>query len=299
MYEDNPEENVMDLFYESIFENSYIGWPILGKKEIILESEKDKIQKYWSTWYNPDNVIVSVSGKFEKDKILEFLSLIKSVRKTEKIEKEPSLFDYRTGYKEKEVEQVHLMAGMETFSLFVKRKYALLVLDSIFGSNSTSRLYLSIREKKGLCYSIQSFIQFEKSTGIFGVLTSTQKKNISQIFESILKEFQNIKEIPVSEEELKIAKAQLKSSLVFNRETVSYRMQKNANSYFWHGQLPDYQKMIREIEKIKKEDIERLYDEVFVKEGKLAAYAVLPYKSGKLFPKELSFHKKEKLEIKS
>ncbi len=288
MYDDNPEENVIDMFYEKTYPNSFMGWPILGKESNIKNANKDSLYEYWNKFYQNDNIIISVSGKFEEKDIVQLIERIKNKGKSEKKETQIPIFKPGINYKEREVEQVHLALGLKTFSLYDEKRYVLSLFNHILGGTSSSRLYLSIREKLGLCYSINSLLGLDKDVGHMMVLTSTKDENLGKILDGVRKEFANFKSLRVSSEELNIAKAQLKSNILFSLENVSYCMQKNANNLFWHNELVPHSEIIKKIEKVSIDDIHRLYEELFEKGTEASLYAILPYNSKKGMPEKLT-----------
>jgi len=286
MYEDNPDDSILELFFEHVYPKSFMGWPVLGTREIIAQITREQIIKYWQNFYNLDNLIISVCGNFDREQIINLLSPLELKRKTKTIHNPKPEFFYGTAFKEKEVEQAHLAIGLETFPIYHDKKFALNLLNNILGSNTSSRLYINIREKLGLCYSISTSVNLDEKTGLLSVFTSSQVNQLPKIIDLVIKELQNLRKKPPTAEEIKIGKAQMKSGILFNQESVSYRMQKNANNIFWYGKPIYYQELINQIEKISKDDLQSVFEHLLEKKA-LSAFAIIPHGTKKIIPQKI------------
>lgn len=289
-YEDNPEELLADLFLENCYPDSFLGMPILGKIETIAAAKREKIVAYWKRFYKTSNIIFSISGSFEEKEVLEFLSSLPDNTENDNLLEDNSFphFSYRFQCREKQVEQVHLALGMETMTIFHEQRFVLSLLNNILGNSASSRLYVNIREKLGLCYSIGTSLLLDAKTGVFSIFTSTHPKNIQKMIDAILKEIKNIGNQPIQEEEIKIAKAQVKSHILFNLEDTSYRMQKNAQIFFWYKQIMDFYEIIDKINKITREEIFSVYYNFFEKQKQMAGFAIVPSYAKKNMPKQIT-----------
>lgn len=288
MYEDNPDDSILELFFEHSYSDSFMGWPVLGTRKIISDITRESIVEYWENLYQLDNMIISVSGKYDEEKILGYLNRLTLKKKALKKENAKPQFSYGTGYKEKEVEQAHMAIGVETFSLYDERKYALNLLNIILGADSSSRLYLNIREKLGLCYSISSSVHLDEKSGLLTVFTSSHPKQLVKIMDAIMEEIKGLKNNPITREEIEIGKAQMKSDLIFNYESNSYRMQKNANQLFWYNKIISYEEMIQKIENVEINALNDVYEEIFQNKN-ISAFVILPHGTGRQLPKKLVF----------
>lgn len=288
MYDDAPDEILADLFFEHSFPKSFLGYQILGTPKIISSIKRKDLVEYKNNLYQNKNIIISVAGNFDENFIVEQLSAITTENNFQKEKKEKPEFYYGFDYKEKEIEQAHIALGLETFSLFSKEKYALTLLNNILGATSSSRLYLRLREELGLCYSVFSSNHFDKKTGLLGFFTSTQPKNAEKLLDALKTEIKSLKKKEITDEEISIAKAQAKSSLLFGQESVSYCMQKNASQLFWYSNPIDMKDTIKNIEAVQKKDLYSVYEKIFEEQNKLSGYAIVPRGSGNPFPEALN-----------
>ncbi|HOJ49795.1 MAG TPA: pitrilysin family protein [Spirochaetota bacterium] len=136
MYEDSPDDNIVDLLFESSYPDSYLGWPILGKPERISSIKRDEIVNYWQSFYYNSNMIISAAGNFD---VNEFLSIVENIEGRENKKEEKgnpnTIFKANNSYKLKDVEQLHIGLGKETINIYSeeKEKYSLSLLNSILG----------------------------------------------------------------------------------------------------------------------------------------------------------------------
>lgn len=278
MYEDSPDDNIVDLLFESSYPDSYLGWPILGKPERISSIKRDEIVNYWQSFYYNSNMIISAAGNFD---VNEFLSIVENIEGRENKKEEKgnpnTIFKANNSYKLKDVEQLHIGLGKETINIYSeeKEKYSLSLLNSILGGSSSSRLYSRIREDMGLCYSISSSIHLDRNTGLFSVFTATDPKNNKNIVEIIIDEIENVKKDRIKDEELEIAKAQFKASIMFNQENMSSIMKRNASQYFWYNKIISSQDVLKKIEKINMKDIYDIYYKTF-SDKNYSIYKIIP-----------------------
>jgi len=282
MYEDSPDDNIVDLLFEISYPDSYLGWPILGKRERISSIKRSEVVDYWEKLYYPENIIISAAGNFDLKNFLKIVENIKpNGNKIKKISNKTPKFYPNKQFKTKEVEQKHIGIGKETINIYSQdeEKYSLLLLNNIIGANSSSRLYSKIREDMGLCYSISSSVYLDRETGLFSVFTATdpRTKNMENI---IIEEIENIRINKIKDEEIEISKAQMKSSIMFNQENISSIMKRNASQFFWYKKLISPQDILKKIEKIKIENIQEIYEKTFYDKN-YSIYHILPkYKKG-------------------
>lgn len=287
MYEDNPEDNVLDSFMEYAYPDSYLGWPILGYEERIKKIKQSDLIAYRDAYYQNENIILSICGNFDRDELLATLAGLPHRRVGNFPQNKVPKIRSGIGFKERDVEQAHIVLGVEAFSLYDNRRYILSVLNHVLGTHSSSRLYLKLREELGLCYSVSSSMNLDRETGYMSIFTSTQPDNMEKILGAIKEEIRALKTSPITPEELDMAKAQIKSQLIFNQENSSYTMQKNASQIYWHQEIIPYQEILRQIMSVTLVDLTRMHEEIFPEGHLVTGFAIVPEGAGKKLPAEL------------
>ncbi|GKX31750.1 peptidase M16 [Vallitalea longa] len=226
MYEDSPEEIVHDLIQEEAWSGSTLGYNILGTEELINNFTKEDIKDYMSKYYIPENIVISVVGKFDFDEMFEKISnkfsALKSRKRIPRIDK----LDYKKCFvtKDKDIEQVHLCLSFPSIPYNSDDIYILSILNTILGGGINSRLFQTIREEKGLAYSIYSYVESYNIAGMLNIYAATNPTQIEQVILSVMDEINLLLEKGIDEKELNQTKEQLKSNLIIGLENMNSRM---------------------------------------------------------------------------
>ena len=265
MYEDTPEDLVQDLLYEVIWKGHSMGRPITGTVDSITKLKKDEIIKYLHDFYTPDNIVISVAGKFNLDEIIkqteDFTKNIKTKRK--KKELPPLIITPDIFLEYKETELLHLSFATQGVSVFEEDRYTLAAIDSALGGGMSSRLFQEIREKRGLVYSISSYYNTNKLGGLFGVYAGTTNKDSNIVIDLILKELKEVKKKGLKPDELERAKMQLKASLLLELESTKVRAFRNALYDLYYNRFISPDEINESVHSITNERIINLTDKIF------------------------------------
>lgn len=222
MYEDNPLMYVESLFEELVFGDHPLGWQIAGTREIIKTLQRQKLVDYLHHYYQPANMILVVAGNINNTQVKKLTtSYFGSSGKTEfkKFSGYSSVQDApRIKISFKETEQVQLCLGYPGISYFEEDRYPLQLLSIILGGNMSSRLFVNIREKHGLCYFIRASSELYHDIGAFVVHAGLDKARIKDAIKLILEELKKAQVHGVTDKELEDAKEFLKGKTVLNLE---------------------------------------------------------------------------------
>ncbi|MBX7151353.1 insulinase family protein [bacterium] len=232
--EDTPEEFIQDYFYSRVFPEHPLGHGILGTKETVDHFTQEQIDAYYSKYYVPSNIVVSVAGNFNQDELLKIVhKRFKFRQNTANRSYWPKGFEKYQLRKfkgerdmiEKNISQAHICMGLPIkISYMHNKKFELLALNTILGGGMSSRLFQKVRERHGLAYSIYSFVDFMYDTGLFGIYWSTDKTKLDKAVELVKNELKRMTSQPIKKNELKMAKSQIKANLLFGLESTSTRM---------------------------------------------------------------------------
>ncbi|MCT4594667.1 MAG: insulinase family protein [Anaeromicrobium sp.] len=272
MYEDSPEENAHDLLFKTIYKDDSLGYPILGTRDIISNLTRDKLVEHMEKFYVPENMVISVAGNFDEKYLINMLEeKIISIGKKKNIQlkndKEKPNFNREIGMKYKDIEQLHLCIGLESFSMGSENVYPLLVMNTIFGGSMSSRLFQNIREDKGLAYSVFSYPTSYRNSGIFTIYAGINPKQLEKVCLSIREEIDLIKNKGLGKEELLKAKEQLKGSYILGLEGTSSRMMGIGKSELLLNRVYTQKEVLDKIDNIEMDHIKRVIDKIFSKEN--------------------------------
>ena len=260
---DMPDDKVFDKFYSLAYQNQSIGKPILGTKVSVGGFNKDDLKEFCNQNYNPSNLIIGISGKFDERKIINQIKknfeFLKSGNKSTKPK-----YKWNSGFhsEKKDLQQAHIVFGVEGLSNLDKQRLDLSALSIILGGGMSSKLFQEIREKKGLCYSIFSFQSQFLSSGIFGFYSACNPNDLENLLDTSLNEIKNLsKNITIND--LDRAKAQLSSGFIRAQDFTFSRLERNVKSLFTHSKMFSEDYILKKISELKISNLLDLYDRLF------------------------------------
>ncbi len=267
MYEDMPMRNIGDVFETLIFgEEHPLGRTIAGPKENIRRFSRKDFITYLKRNYTPENTVVCVAGSFSTPKVLaKIRKEFGRVKKAEQpalvpfteTQNEPCIF-----IKQKKTDQTQLMLGVHGYPYMHKDEYALAVLSTILGSGMSSRLFIEVREKRGLAYSVKAWTEKFPDTGYFVVQAGIEHGKVQKVVETILTEFRKIKRENVSASELNKAKSFIKGTMTLSLETSDGVAADAASSLITMGKVRKLDEILKNIDKVTANDVKRVANDI-------------------------------------
>ncbi len=264
MYEDNPMMFVEEILEETIFSGSQLGHQVIGTREIINSLDRVSLVNYRDTFYNGLNIVIALAGKFSDKHIKEIKSkfLIKrgkksKIKDTILIQKHP-----KVNIKYKDTEQVHLALGFPSFSQHDKRNYALQLMSVILGGNMSSRLFINIRERNGLCYFIRSWNNLYEDIGATIIQAGLDKSRIDFAIKAIRSELEKIS-FGVSDEELRRAKEFIAGKLALDLEDSMSIAQYYGNLELINKPLISPKEKLKKIMAVKASEVKSVAQKIF------------------------------------
>jgi predicted Zn-dependent peptidase len=276
MDEDNPDYLVHEIFTQNFFKDHPLGKPILGTKETVRRFSQEAILDYYGGKFAPGNMIISAAGNLDHKEFVELLR--------ERFEQLPPGTNgwHDTPPKpnsriilrnKKSLEQVQICIGVPSYSISHERRYVTYVMNTLLGGGMSSRLFQNVREKQGLVYSIFSELNPFRDAGMLSVYAGTSRESAGKVVKAIVNEFHQLKSAPISEEELKRAKDQLKGSLMLSLESSTARMSNLARQEMYYDHFIGMDEIINRIQAVTVEDLLKSANELFQPE--LIAVTVL------------------------
>lgn len=226
MYEDTPDDYIMDLTTEKVFKGTPLAPAIIGTRKSLKGINRDSILSYIDEYYKTDNIVVSVVGKFDQD-ILE-QQLNKALEKFKGHAPERLKYSAPTGMgfasKAKDIGQTHIALSCPSYSLGSDQFYTQAIVNDILGGSMSSKLFQNIREKRGLAYSVYSVPVSYSQLGMFYIYAGVTQGKEQDAVTGIAEELKKLGETGISEKELAICKQRMKSGYIFGQERMSSRM---------------------------------------------------------------------------
>jgi len=275
MYEDTPDELIHDLFIETLFHGHQLGRPTIGKRESIRSINRKDIMDYLASYYCPDNMIIAIAGDVDHDKVCGLLTPVFEKLKAcgKEIKTLPPKIIKNVKLQYKKTEQVHICIGTRGASQINEDRFALAIIDNVLGGTMSSRLFQEIREKRGLAYSVYSYISSFQNAGLLTIYVGTNKKNQKEAVRLILDEMAKIKKEGITPQELTDAKEHMKGSTVLGLETTSSRMSWLARSEFYYDRVLTIDEVFDKIDRVTLDDIVRVANE-YIRDEYLSLTAI-------------------------
>ncbi len=284
MYEDNPIMHVEDLLENIMYSPHQLGVDIIGTRETVRGMSREDMITFKERFYGGDNVVISLAGNFTDSHIVE---IEKSF--TFKSDHEDMVIDKivinqnspRVSVSYKETEQTQLAMGLPAYSYTDKRLPALSLLSLILGGNMSSRLFISIRERSGLAYSIRSGIDVHEDIGALVIRAGLDKSRIEDAIKLILVELKKIKE-GVTEDELAKAKECLFGRTAIDLEDSSSVSSWYATQYLMTGEMLTPAEKNAKLSAVTLEDIIAVANDV-IDLNKISLAIIGPFKDDEIF----------------
>jgi predicted Zn-dependent peptidase len=266
MEADSPDYLVHEIFSANFWKDHPLGKPILGTRETVKRFDRAMIESYYRAVYSPANLIVTAAGHLTHAQMVElvgqhFAGL--SPNPSGDAENAPATHARIALRSKKSLEQVHLCLGVPSYPLPHQGRFACYVLNTMLGGGMSSRLFQNIRERQGLAYAVFSELSPYRDTGCLSIYAGTSLESAPKVVASVLKEFRQLKQERVGEEELRRAKDHLKGSLMLSLESTSARMSNLARQEMYFGRFFSLDELIESIEAVGADDVQRIAQTFF------------------------------------
>ncbi len=286
MVQDDPEDLVQDLHTKLVMGRHPLSRPILGRESTIAQITRHDLLRYIDVHYRPEKIVIAVAGNFDQPNLEATITRAFGTYGRSRNHVLPSkrwppeLCDGVT-MKQKPLEQVHLCVGLPGVSAGHKDRYAVYALNSVLGGSVSSRLFQEIREKRGLSYSIYSFLSGYSDGGTITIYAGTQAREVERVLDLVCREIRKLANQGVDPTELRRTKDQMQGGLMLSLESSHSRMNKLAKDELIAGTHTTLEDILQEIDAVTDEQIFRVAQESFIpKEMALTALGPLSSRQG-------------------
>ena len=252
---DTPDDIVFDMFAKASYGTHTLGRPILGSVDSVSGFSRDNLKGFMARHYGAGQMLVTGSGAVDHDDFVRRVETRLSGLETAEhaIRSAPEWLGGRH-VETRDLEQTHLVIGLPSFGAEDDRRYALMLLSTLFGGGMSSRLFQEVREKRGLCYSIFSFASMYSDSGHFGIYAGTSAAQANEMLSVTASQLADLA-ADVSADELDRAKAQLRASLVMARESVAGCGDSLARQIMMFGEPQDDAEILDRISSVSAQEV--------------------------------------------
>lgn len=290
MYHDNPMMHVEELLEQIMFDGSTLGWDIAGSPQTMRTMTRDQVIEFRDAYYAPSRIVIGVAGKVNK----QTLALIKKTFGAVKAKSEPASFVPHTHraphavvpcvVQDKPVEQLQVALGFPSFGARDKRNAAVALLSTILGGTMSSRLFISVRERKGLCYFVRAENSSYDDVGVFQIRSGLDKSRLKLAVKTILQELDKVKKSGVTARELKEAKDNFRGRILLKLEESSNRADWYARQELILDKAKTPEERMAEIDAVTASEVKKVAKEILDLK-RMSVAAIGPFKDGKTFLK--------------
>lgn len=267
MTEDSPEDVLSDLHCKAIWGDDSISYPILGTLETVKSFKRSDIVDYINKYYIPENSVISICGNFDINKLEKLINKYfgnwsSGENKNITCYSKPKIENNHL-FKNKNIEQLHISLGFEGLELGNDDIYPLVLLSNVLGGGASSVLFQKIREEKGLCYSIYSYMSSFNKTGSVSIYTGLNPTYTEDTISLIKQVVNDFSKKGINKEKLIKSKEQLKGSYILGLESTSTRMFNNGKSVLFLNRINDPEIIMKKIDKITEDKLQEVMTRTF------------------------------------
>ncbi|MDO9556962.1 MAG: pitrilysin family protein [Coriobacteriia bacterium] len=264
-HEDTPDDMVHELFAATLLPDHPLGLPVLGKRETVGAFDHIASADFKQRHYQTGNVVVAAAGNISHAALVDLVKrmlILPEGPRLERVEETP-VVQPRIQVVRKETEQAHICWGVAALKARDQERFALSILDATLGGGMASRLFIEIREKKGLAYAVYSYHTLYQDTGQFVVYAGTRPSNAEQVVGLIKTEIEKVAGSGITAEELHRAKESLKGQLVLSLESTRSRMTRLGKNEVTHGECLSIDELVERVDAVTSEDVSSLAGRLF------------------------------------
>ena len=276
-YEDQPDDQVHELFASTLMPSHPLGLPVIGRKETVSGFDHDAAAAFHRRHYTTGNIVVAASGALEHQAIVDMVRerlTVPEGPRNERVHATP-VTEPRLSVLTKDTEQAHILWGVTGLPARHEDRFVLTVLDGVLGGGMASRLFQEIREKRGLAYAVYSFHSHYQDTGEFAVYAGTRPDNAVQVIELIKTEVDKLTTDGATADELDRVRESIKGQMILGLESTRSRMTRLGKTEVTGGELLSLDEIIERLDAVTLDDVHRLAGQVF--NGNHALAIIAPF----------------------
>jgi predicted Zn-dependent peptidase len=261
--EDNPEDLVHETLGTTFWKDDPLGQPIMGTIANVNSFDRDAMLAFRQAAYTPAEIVLCAAGAVSHDHFVELTGPV-----MEQLQPGPSMFsptaprtDFSSHVITRDLEQVHICAAAAAPSAVDARRHPAYVLHTVLGGGVSSRLFQEVREKNGLAYSVYSFLSSFSDSGAFGVYAAADPERVEELIDILRKETAGLAG-SVTEEEVRLAKKQIKGNVLLAMESSEARMNRLAKGEYYFGRYIPLEEILKSIEAVTLDEVRSLAEEI-------------------------------------
>lgn len=263
MYEDTPEDLVAERLSAAVYKGTPLARPILGSHSTLKSMTGDWLREWQRLHYHGGNIVAALAGSFTPRQEQALCDLLSSLDAGPAAQFLPAAYRPAVTTKKKATEQDHWILAFPAPSYLDPRRQQVLLLNSLLGGGCSSRLFQQLREERGLCYTVYSYVSDHADTGLLGIYAATSREQERAALDLARQVVTDLAEHGPSQEEVDRVREQAKANLLMGSESVQSRMSHLGSSALLYGRVRDTEEIIRLYDAVTREQLRDLAGELF------------------------------------
>jgi predicted Zn-dependent peptidase len=287
MYQDTPRDHIGTVYEDLMYGDNPLGWEVLGTKETIKDATRETFLDYVDEWYTPERMVVGVSGMVGDGLIPMLEELLGDLEPDGDRRPAPAELDRSPGPRvavenKKDAEQAHLVIGVPSHPIEHPDRYALQMLSAVLGSGMSSRLFLEVRERRGLAYYVHGMNHSYTDAGSLLAQAGVDINRIDEAIEVIVEQFNRMADEEVPADELEKSRSMVKGRFVLRTESPQGLIMYGLNREVLEGQVLEPDELLEKIDAVTAEDVQRVAQDL-IAHDKLNLAVIGPFEDDERF----------------
>jgi predicted Zn-dependent peptidase len=271
MYNDTPRDHVGTVYEELIFGDNPLGWETLGTKDTIRGATRDTFVDYVDDWYTPERMVVGVSGMVGEELLPLLEEMLADMQPNGSASYPPVEHERPVGphvrVQKKDADQAHICLGVPSYPIDHPDRYPLQLLGTVLGGGMSSRLFLEVRERRGLAYYVHGSAHAYTDTGTLVSQAGVDITRIDEAVEIVAEQFRRMAEEPVPEDELEKARAFAKGRFVLQTESPQGIVMFGLRREVLEGRAVEPEEVLTALDAVTVEDVQRVGQDLIATES--------------------------------
>jgi predicted Zn-dependent peptidase len=286
MYQDTPRDHIGNVYEDLVYGDNPLGWETLGTKETIRAATRETFLDYIDEWYTPERMVVGVAGMVGDGLVPLLEEALGDLKPDGDRGPAPAQLDRSPGprvtLQQKDAEQAHLIVGVPSYPIEHPDRYALQMLTAVLGSGMSSRLFLEVRERRGLAYYVHGVNHSYTDAGSLLAQAGVDITRIDEAIKVIVEQFNRMASEEVPTDELEKSRSMVKGRFVLRTESPQGLIMYGLNREILEGHVLEPDELLKKIDAVTAQDVQRVAQDLIARE-KLNLAVIGPFEDDERF----------------
>ena len=263
MYEDTPEDLVAERLSAAVYKGTALARPILGRQSTLEGMSGPWLADWQRRHYHGGNMVASLAGNFTDGQVQQLTDLLAALKPGTPSRISPVTYRPAVTAKKKAIEQNHLILAFPAPNYLDQRRQQVTLLNALLGGGCSSRLFQQLREQRGLCYTVYSFVSDHEDTGLLGIYVGLNQEQERAALDLARAVVSDLADHGPTQEEVDRVREQAKANLLMGAESVQARMSHLGGSALLYGKIRETEELVELYDAVTRDQLRDLAGELF------------------------------------